>query len=125
MILAVGTDLVELTRIERSLDRYASRFLERILTCDERGYCERQGRPTASIGARFAAKEAVMKCLGTGWAEGVGFREIEVHRDDRGRPEIRLHGRASARATELGIRRWHVSLSHTDEHALAMVVAEA
>ena len=125
MIHAIGTDLVDLDRLEQTISKTGERFLAKILTPAERSYCESKTNPTPSVGARFAAKEAAMKCLGTGWGEGLGFHEIEVVRDDKGAPSLALHGRAAEIAAEKGIQRWFLSLSHTDGHALAMAVAES
>ncbi len=123
MIVAIGTDLVALERIRGSLERTGARFLEKVFTPAERAYCESQNRPVESFAARFAAKEAVMKCLGTGWASGVGFAAVEVTREESGAVGVTLHGKAAEIATDLGIVRVHLSLSHTDEHAVAFAVA--
>jgi holo-[acyl-carrier protein] synthase len=125
MIVSVGTDLVDLDRLRRAVDRSAGRILDRLLTETERAYCQRSRDPLPSIAARFAAKEAIMKCLGTGWGHGVGWRDIEVINSERGEPSARLSGGAAARAHELGIATIHLSLSHTHQHALAMAVATA
>ena len=124
MIHKIGTDLIEIERIESVYQRTGERFLARILTEAEREYCLRKTRPAPSLAARFAAKEAVMKCLGTGWTGGVTFRDIEVTRERSGEPGIRLHGRSAQIAKELGITTWHLSLTHARDHALAVVVAE-
>jgi len=124
MIHTIGTDLIEIERIETVHQRTGERFLSRILTEAEREYCLRKTKPASSIAARFAAKEAVMKCLGTGWTGGVTFKDIEVTRVESGAPGLLLHGRSAEIAAGLGIVRWHVSLSHSRDHALAMVVAE-
>jgi holo-[acyl-carrier protein] synthase len=103
--LAVGVDLVEIPRIARAVVRWGDRFLE--------------------LAVRFAAKEAVSKALGVGiwWRGGIAFAEAEVRPNRLGKPEIRLHGRAAEYAREQGLDEWTVSLSHTNEHAIAMVVA--
>ena len=124
MIHTIGTDLIEIERIETLYQRTGERFLARILTEAEREYCLRKKRPAPSLAARFAAKEAVMKCLGTGWTGGVTFKDIEVTRKQSGAPSIALHGRSAEIAAEQGITCWHLSLSHSLGHALAMVVAE-
>ncbi|MDP6424013.1 MAG: holo-ACP synthase [Planctomycetota bacterium] len=125
MIIAVGTDLVELDRVSRIVSRHGKRFLARILTDHELAYCKGRGSSVASIGARFAAKEAVMKLLGTGWGDGVGWRDIEVRNDAAGNPSIEVSGEAARLVANRGIRTLHVSLSHTNQNALAMVVAES
>jgi len=122
--MVVGVDLVEIPRIERVLARYGDRFLERVFTPAEVLYA--RGR-TPELAARFAAKEAVAKALGVGMRmlapDGVGWREVEVLGDRRGRPEVYLHGRAAERAAELGLSEWAISLSHTRQYAVAFVVA--
>lgn len=125
MIVAVGTDLVEVARVGRAVGdpRTGGRFRARVFTPAETAYCEAQRSPAQSFAARFAAKEAVMKALGQGFGDGVGWREIEVVRGD-GQPALVVTGRAAMRATALRITRWHLSLSHTATHALAFVVAE-
>lgn len=122
--MVVGVDLVEIPRIERALARYGERFLVRVFTRGEVLYA--RGR-VPELAARFAAKEAVAKALGVGMRmlapEGIGWQEVEVLGDQRGRPEVYLHGRAARRAAELGLVEWAVSLSHTREYAVAFVVA--
>jgi len=124
-MLTSGVDLIEITRVERALERHGERFLERIFTPAEIRYTRH--RP-AELAARFAAKEAVAKALGVGMRmiarDGIGWREAEIVGDHRGKPLVRLHGRASERAEELGLTEWSVSLSHTHEHAIAFVVAQ-
>ena len=124
VIVATGVDLVELSRVEELLSAQRDRFLARVYTPAEIDYCDRQARPTESYAARFAAKEAVMKCLGTGWADGVAFTDVEVVRVDGGAVGIRVTGRSAEVAAERGIARFHLSLSHTDQHAIAFAVAE-
>lgn len=124
-MLTTGVDLIEIARIERILARYGDRFLERTFTPAEIAYC--RARP-AELAARFAAKEAVSKALGVGVRmmsrDGIGWREAEIVGDRRGKPLIRLHGRAAERAAELGLSEWAVSLSHTRKHAIAFVAAQ-
>lgn len=122
-IVAVGVDLIDLDRIERLLDAEGDRFLGRVFTPAERSYCLGKAKPVPSLAARFAAKEAVMKCLGTGWTDGVGFTQIEVTRDVRGAPGIELSGRAAAVAKERGIGGFRLSLSHGEHAAVAFAVA--
>ena len=117
--LAVGADLVEIARIAEMVERYGARFTERVFTPGEVADCG--GRP-ASLAARWAAKEAVAKALGTGIGS-VGFCDIEVTRDGAGRPALALHGAAAGLAQESGLRRWAVSLAHDGGLALAFVVA--
>jgi holo-[acyl-carrier protein] synthase len=119
MNLQTGIDLVDVRRIERILERFGQRFLDRIYTPMEQAIC--RGR-APELAARFAAKEAAMKALGTG-RRGVGWREIEVLSDVRGRPVVLLHGRAQARAKTLGLEEFAISLSHERTMAIASVVA--
>jgi holo-[acyl-carrier protein] synthase len=124
-MLTVGIDMVEITRIERVLKRYGDRFFERVFTAAEIAYC--RGR-SPELAARFAAKEAVSKALGVGMRmiarDGIDWKDVEVIGDLRGKPLVRLYGRAAERAGELGLTEWAISLSHTREHAIAFVVAQ-
>ncbi len=122
--MGTGIDLVEIGRIERSIRRYGARFLDRVFTPAEQDYCMRKKSSAESLAARFAAKEAAAKALGTGISRGVTWREIEVTREPGGRPGIAFHGRAARIAASLGVARASLSLSHTAELAAAMVVAE-
>ena len=119
--VSVGVDLIEIDRIAATLDRFGERFLRRVYTEREVAYC--RGR-APQLAARFAAKEAVMKALGTG-TRGIGWREVEVTRRRTGQPEIALHGRAVARARRMGIDRLAVSLAHSRSHAVASVVGRS
>ncbi len=126
MIFGIGVDLAEVDRIRDALERPTGpRFRDRIFTSGEQAYCERRKRKYESYAARFAAKEATMKALGSGWGRNVGWTEIEVYRPSGGRPEIRLHGKTAAFATSLGIRRLALALTHTAETAMAEVIAES
>ena len=116
--LGSGVDIIEISRVGEVLNRFGQRFLDRIFTPEEIAYC--RGR-LPNLAARFAAKEAVMKSLGTG-VRGVGWKDIEVIRHDSGAPAIRLHGRAKSRAQRLGLEEISVSLSHSREYAVAFVV---
>ena len=116
--ISVGVDLIEIDRIAATLERFGTRFLERVYTAGEIAYC--RGR-APQLAARFAAKEAVMKALGTG-TRGIGWREVEVTRRRSGQPDIALHGRAIARARKIGIDHLSVSLSHSRNYAVASVV---
>jgi holo-[acyl-carrier protein] synthase len=118
-MLRVGVDLMDVERIARGLERYGERFYARFFTESERTQCE--GNPQR-LAARFAAKEATAKALGTGIGD-VKWTEIEVDCDDRGRPRLRLHGNAAQIAAELGLTTWDISLSHTPQQAIAFVVA--
>jgi holo-[acyl-carrier protein] synthase len=124
-MLSTGVDLIEIARVERMLSRYGDRFLARVFTPAEILYC--RGR-TAELAARFAAKEAVSKALGVGVRmiarDGIHWQDVEVVGDPRGKPLVRLYGRAAQRAGELGLAEWAISLSHSREHAIAFVVAQ-
>lgn len=121
--LAVGVDLVAVSRVERMLQRTGERAWARLLLPGERAYCERMAVPARHAAARVAAKEAVYKALqGTEDARGIGWLDIEVVRDAFGRPSVALHGRAAARLAELGARSVLLSVTHTDEMAAAIAV---
>ena len=124
MIVGTGIDLIEIERIQHSIDRYGERFLSRIFTDGEQAYCLSKRQAAESFAARFAAKEAAAKALGTGISHGVGWLEIEVVRELSGRPTIRFNGRAQERAARMGVARAAVSLTHTKELAAASVVLE-
>jgi holo-[acyl-carrier protein] synthase len=124
MIIGSGIDLVEIERIQQSMDRYGERFLNRIFTAAEQAYCLRKRKSAESFAARFAAKEAGAKALGTGINFGVGWLEIEVVREPGGRPTLRFHGRAAAVAARLGAAHAALSITHTADLAMASVVLE-
>jgi len=122
VIIGIGVDIIEVARIAAALahPRTGERFRRRIFTPGENAYCQPRRHGAQSYAARFAAKEAAMKALG----DAYGWQEIEVIRHDSGAPSIQLHGRAAARAAELGVRRVHLSVSHIAEQAIAYVIAE-
>lgn len=120
-IVGLGVDIVEIERMARALERHP-RMKERIFSADERAYCEKRSRPEVHYALRFAAKEAVLKALGTGFA-GMRFVDVEVVREVSGRPVPALHGKAAERAAELGIIELHLSLSFTHTTAVASAVA--
>lgn len=124
MIIGSGIDLVEIGRIKQSVDRFGQRFLDRVYTRAEQAYCLRKRKSAESLAARFAAKEAGAKALGTGISRGVNWLEIEVSREPGGRPTLRFHGRAAEIARHLGVAHAALSLTHTSEHAMASVVLE-
>lgn len=119
MILRTGVDMLEIGRLRETLARRGDAFLARIFTPAEQA---EYGGNIQSLAARFAAKEAVSKALGTGIGD-VGWQDIEILRDPNGAPLLTLHGHAARLADELGLKTWSISLSHTHEHAVAMVVA--
>ena len=124
MIIAIGIDLIEIARVEEVFSRRGERFRKRVYTEAEVAYCERRASRLSSYAVRFAAKEAAMKALGTGWSDGVRWRDIEIVRGETGAPTLRLHGRALERLGEIGARRAHVSLTHSRDMAMAQVILE-
>src|ERR1700690_498442 len=124
MIAGSGIDVVEILRIQRIIDRFGQRFLDRVYLAAEQAYCLRKRNAAESFAARFAAKEAAAKALGTGISNGVNWLEIEVVRELSGRPSLRFHGRAAQIANRLGVVRSALSITHTAEMALASVLLE-
>jgi holo-[acyl-carrier protein] synthase len=126
MVIGVGTDITEIGRIEHSIARFGDRFLERIFSPGEIAYCRlRQRKSAQSFAARFAAKEAGAKALGTGISRGIGWQDLEVVRPLGERPTLRLHGRAAERARALGVNHINLSITHTTDTALAIVIMES
>lgn len=125
VIAGIGTDIVATARIAKVYERHGERFLERTYRDAEREYCLAARDPTERLAARWAAKEAVMKALGSGWARGVQFKDIEIARDESGKPSIVLHAAAAELAAAQGIAAWHCSISHADGMAVAYVIAES
>jgi len=124
MIIGIGMDIVEVARVGDLLKRHPERGLQRLFTEAEVAYCLGSSKPEQSFAARFAAKEAVFKALGTGWSGGVCWNEVEVVPDAAGSPRIRLHGSTRELADSRGVQRTHVSLSHIVNLATAYVVLE-
>jgi holo-[acyl-carrier protein] synthase len=124
MVLGLGTDLIEIERIQASMDRFGERFLERIFTAEEIAYCGKKKQPAESLAARFAAKEAGAKALGTGISRGISWKEIEVTRKMGERPMLNFNGRAGELAKAMGVRRAQLTLSHSRKLAIAVVVVE-
>ncbi|HEV3409563.1 MAG TPA: holo-ACP synthase [Chthoniobacterales bacterium] len=123
-VLGVGIDIIETARIEHSLERFGDRFKHRVFTDDEIAYCESMKFPARHFAARFAAKEAVSKAFGTGIGGTMGWRDIEVHRQESGQPFIVLQGSAKQHADTRGISSISVSLSHADAYSAAVIVLE-
>lgn len=123
-ILGIGTDIVEVARIEKLLRDKADEFLPRVFTPAEIAYCQAKANPALHFAGRFAAKEAFMKALGTGWAKGVGFGEIGVLNNEEGKPALDVTGEAKRLLDGLGPSFLWLSLSHTREYATATVVIE-
>jgi holo-[acyl-carrier protein] synthase len=124
MIVGSGIDLTEIGRIQQSVERYGKRFLDRVYTPAEQDYCLRKRRAAESLAARFAAKEAGAKALGTGISHGVNWLEIEVVRDPGRRPTLRFSGRAQDISVKLGVTHVALSITHTGDLAMASVVLE-
>jgi holo-[acyl-carrier protein] synthase len=125
VIVGSGVDLCEVPRIESAIARHGKRFIERIYTEREIAYAESKANRFERYAARFAAKEAGMKALGTGWRGGITWRDFEVANLSSGRPTLRLHGKAAEIAEKLGVRNVALSLTHTAAQALAMVILES
>lgn len=122
-ILGIGTDIIEVVRIGQMIERHQEVFLHRVFTDDEIRHCSRHREFTQNYAGRWAAKEAVMKTLGTGWAKGVSFRDIEVCTLRSGQPTITLHGGAKETAQRLGITDILISISHCRTYATATAIA--
>jgi holo-[acyl-carrier protein] synthase len=124
MVIGIGTDVIEIARIAQSLDRFGDRFLHRVYTAREIAYCLRKRNSAESLAARFAAKEAAAKALGTGISRGIGWLDLEVVRQPSGKPTLHLSGRAAAHAQKLGVATISLSLTHSKDTALAVVIME-
>jgi holo-[acyl-carrier protein] synthase len=124
MIVGTGVDLAEVPRIRASIERFGARFIERIYTPAEIAYVERKANRWERYAARFAAKEAGMKAIGTGWRHGVRWQDFEVANLPTGKPTLRLHGVAARVAAKLGVRNISLSLTHTAELGMAHVILE-
>ncbi len=124
MILGVGTDIVRIGRMEAALARHGARFATRLLAHSELDDFLAAGRPAAFLAKRFAAKEALVKALGTGFRNGIRPRHVVVHRDDLGKPELHLTGAARDQAERMGVARIHLSLTDEQAYAVAFVVVE-
>jgi len=123
MIYGIGTDIIEVSRIHTVMEKDIG-FREKIFTAGEITYCETKKHKYENYAARFSAKEAFMKAIGTGWRFGIRFADIEVYHDEYGKPLIQLYGKAEELAKVEGISKIHVSLSHLKEMATAIVVVE-
>ncbi len=124
MIVGTGVDLAEVPRIREAIARFGLRFVERVYTRHEIAYVESKATRFERFAARFAAKEAGMKAIGTGWRRGVRWRDFEVANLPSGRPTLRLHGRAAEFAERLGVKRIALSITHTAELAMAHLILE-
>jgi holo-[acyl-carrier protein] synthase len=125
MIVGTGIDIAEVDRIASSIGRFGRRFLERVFTADEIRYCESKANKAERYAGRFAAKEAGMKAIGTGWNRGVRWQDIEVRRTPGSRPTIVFHNKAGEFFQKLGGVRAHLSITHTKDSAMAQVILES
>jgi holo-[acyl-carrier protein] synthase len=125
MIIGVGVDIVEIDRLRQAIDRQKDRFIRRVFTAAEQEFCLSHRDPAPHFAARFAAKEALFKALHTGWAKGVTWLDVEVRREEQQAPELVLQGEALKLSLALGARSFHISLSHTDYSAIALVVLDS
>jgi holo-[acyl-carrier protein] synthase len=125
MIVGTGIDIAEVPRIGQAIERFGERFLQRIFTAGEIRYCDSKANRVERYAARFAAKEAAMKALGTGWNHGVRWRDCEVVRAPGGRPTMTFHGKAGEFAAKMGVKNIALSLTHTTEQAIAQLILES
>jgi len=124
VIVGMGVDIAEVGRIQGAIERHGETFLRRIYTDREREYCERFKNKYERYAGRFAAKEAAMKALGTGWRRGVKWVDLEVVRETSGRPTLAIMGEAAKIAEQLGVKSVALSITHTESQALAQVIFE-
>ncbi len=124
MIIGMGVDIAEVERIQGAIERHGEVFLKRVYTPREREYCERFKKKYERYAGRFAAKEAAMKALGTGWRRGVRWVDLEVVRETSGRPTLALEGEAGKIAQQIGVKHVALSITHTETQALAQVIFE-
>lgn len=124
MIVGIGADIAEIDRVEAAIVRHGQAFLERVFTPEEIRYCERHKSKYERYAARFAAKEAAMKALGTGWRRGVRWRDIEVRNEPSGKPGIYFTGETAKHAARLGAKHFHLSITHSGNLAFAQVILE-
>ena len=125
-ILGHGIDIVETARIRSMVERHGQHFLDRVFTAGEQAYCNANPkRHVEHLAGRFAAKEAVLKVLGTGWRGGIAWTDIEVYKEISGQPKVRLTGECARVAEQIGICRWHLSISHIETHATASAIGLA
>lgn len=122
-VIGIGTDIVECLRIAKMIERHGELFIHRVYTPEEIQYCQSRKQATQHFAGRWAAKEAVLKTLGTGWIKGISWRDVEVQNEKGGRPSVVLHGGAMEYAQHAGIRQVLVSISHCRSHAIAYATA--
>ena len=124
MIFGIGLDIIEINRIKKSLEKYSTRFENKVFTDREIDYCQSQADPGKHFAARFAVKEAVSKSLGTGITRDVGFKDIEVVNQDSGKPIVKMGGRGKILFEKLNLKSIHISISHDRNYAIAHAIAE-
>ena len=124
-VLGIGIDLVENARIQHSIERFGERFLHRVFTAGEIAYCQSMKFPERHFAARFAAKEALSKAFGTGIGKAMGWHDIDIRKKPSGEPFLVLTGGAEDLATQRGVKNALITLSHTDHHAMAVIVLES
>jgi holo-[acyl-carrier protein] synthase len=124
MIIGTGVDLIEIERLRRILEKLKDRFIHRVFTTQEQQYCYAHRDPAPHFAVRFAAKEALFKALGTGWAKGVTWLDVEVRRERQDAPTMVLSGEAKRLSEAMGAHNIHLSLSHSDQWAIATVILE-
>jgi holo-[acyl-carrier protein] synthase len=122
-VIGVGTDIIECLRIAQMIERHGEAFVHRVYTPFEVRYCQGRKQSTQHFAGRWAAKEAVLKALGTGWVKGISWRDVEVRNDGGGKPTVQLHGGARQRAEAIGLDRLLISISHCRSHATAYALA--
>lgn len=125
MIVGTGIDLAEVDRIAAAIERFGDRFLRRVFTEAEMRYCDSKANRMERYAGRFAAKEAAMKAVGTGWRGGVAWTDFEVRREPGGKPTMSFHGKAAEFASKLGVKNVALSITHTTDMAMAMVILES
>jgi holo-[acyl-carrier protein] synthase len=125
MILGIGIDIVDIRRMQVALERQGGRFIQRVFTREEQTYCKAHRNPVPYYAVRFAAKEALFKALGTGWSRGLTWQDAEVLREGGGAPRLKLAGKALEFSGKMGVGVIHVSLSHSEESAVALVILES
>jgi holo-[acyl-carrier protein] synthase len=123
-IIGIGTDIIECLRIAQMIDRHGELFIRRVYTDHEIAYCSTKKAATQHYAGRWAAKEAVLKALGTGWVRGISWRDVEVRNKPGGAPTVALRGGAKEVLERSGITHMHISISHCRSHAIAYAIAE-
>jgi len=124
MILGTGIDVIDFAKLEHAVSEHGDRFLKKVFTDREIRYCRSKAKPVQHFAGRFAAKEAVMKALHTGWSEGVKWKDIEVFVQEAGGPTVELSGGARAYAERMGLKTIHLSISHSGDYAIASAIVE-